>query len=241
MNNMALIDVKKLGKVYHTEGEDVHALKDISLTIDKGEFVAIMGPSGSGKSTLLHILGLLDRPTAGDYFFDGRDTSKFTDDELAYLRNEEMGFVFQKYNLLKRTTVYENVKLPLYYSGIHPSKWDKLVRKAVKSVDLTDRISHESSQLSGGEQQRVAIARAIVNSPQIVFADEPTGNLDSEAGAIVMDIIQELNKKGHTVILITHERYTSEYANRLVLLMDGKLDADRPIRTGRLKKEKYRK
>lgn len=225
---MPLIDIKNISKIYGTDDAQTVALRDVTLSIDKGEFVAIMGPSGSGKSTLLHILGLLDRPTKGEYFFNGKDVNSYTDDELAFLRNEKLGFVFQSFNLLKRTTVFDNVKLPLYYSNIPQKEWDSLVSKAINDVNLEHRTNHESAQLSGGEKQRVAIARAIVNDPDIVFADEPTGNLDSKSGGVIMDIIQDLNqKKGRTVILITHEQYTSQYARRIIKLKDGLLVSDK--------------
>jgi len=223
---MKLIDVKNVSKIYHTDGVETKALLNVNLVIAKGEFLAIMGPSGSGKSTLLHILGLLDRPTSGKYYFKGKHVESYTDDELAYLRNEKIGFVFQSFNLLKRTSVFDNVKLPLYYSDIPEKNWNKLVTKAIAAVDLTHRIHHKTFQLSGGEKQRVAIARAVVNDPEVILADEPTGNLDSKSGGVVMDIIQNLNDQGHTVILITHEKYTSEYAKRIITIKDGQIVSD---------------
>lgn len=232
---MPLIDLRDVKKTYQLEATQVHAVNGISFSIDEGDFVAIMGPSGSGKSTLLHILGLLDRPTSGHYYFKGRETSTFSDDELASLRNQQIGFIFQTFNLLKKATVFENVKLPLLYSDIPPSQWDQLVYAAIEAVGLSERIDHESSQLSGGEQQRVAIARAVVNNPSLILADEPTGNLDSKSGGLIMDIIQNLNQKGHTVVLITHETYTSEYAKRIIRLKDGKLTK---IDTNHKKKKK---
>lgn len=227
---MALIEVKNLEKIYFTEGIETPALQGVSFRIEKGEFVAIMGPSGSGKSTLLHVLGLLDKHTGGEYIFDGKAADNYTENELAHVRNKKMGFVFQAFNLLSRVTVLENVKLPLLYSDIKESLWDDIARKAIDSVGLSHRINHNSSQLSGGEKQRVAIARALVNNPQIIFADEPTGNLDSKSGKMVMEIIQKLNEeKGHTVILITHETYTAEHAQRIIRLKDGQIESDEKV------------
>lgn len=227
---MALIEVKDLKKIYGSAGAETPALNGVSFDIADGEFVAIMGPSGSGKSTLLHILGFLDPHTSGEYRFDGKTIFDYTQDEIAHLRNKKMGFVFQAFNLLPRTTVLDNVKLPLLYSDIKESKWNETARQAIEDVGLSHRINHESSQLSGGEKQRVAIARALVNNPQIIFADEPTGNLDSKSGKMVMEIIQKLNEeKGHTVILITHETYTAEHARRIINVLDGKIESDRKV------------
>ena len=220
-----LIEIKNLGKTYRDEIETV-ALHDLSFSVDKGEFVSIMGPSGSGKSTLLHILGFLDRPTGGKYFFEGKNMDEYSDEELATTRNKKMGFVFQAFNLLPRTSVFENVKLPLLYSDLKESLWDELALKAIDSVGLSNRVHHESSQLSGGEKQRVAIARALVNNPSVIFADEPTGNLDSVSGGQVMEILERLNHLGHTIILITHETYTAEYAHRLIKIKDGLIEFD---------------
>ncbi|MDD5430881.1 MAG: ABC transporter ATP-binding protein [Candidatus Pacebacteria bacterium] len=227
---MELIEINNLEKIYADDGVKTPALNGVSFNIKKGEFVAIMGPSGSGKSTLLHILGLLDRPTNGEYFFDGKLVSKHTDEEAARIRNKNMGFIFQTFNLLPRTTVLENVKLPLLYSGIPEKDWDKLAKEAVEAVGLSHRLTHESSQLSGGERQRVAIARALILKPDVIFADEPTGNLDSKSGQMVMEIIQKLNEeKGHTIILVTHETYTAEHAQRIIHILDGKVDSDRKV------------
>jgi len=226
---MDLIHVENLEKTY-TEGDVVtRVLRGMTFSIKRGEFVSIMGPSGSGKSTLLHILGFLDKPTGGRYAFDGKSIDEYTEDELAHVRNKKMGFVFQVFNLLPRTTVFENVKLPLLYSGIKESEWDRMAKEAIDAVGLTHRTNYETGQLSGGERQRVAIARALVNKPNVIFADEPTGNLDSESGGQVMDIIKRLHDKGHTVILITHETYTAEYANRIISIQDGKIVDDRHI------------
>lgn len=227
---MALIEAKNLEKVYSTEGIETPALQGVSFEIERGEFVAIMGPSGSGKSTLLHILGFLDKHTNGVYKFDGKALDDYLESELAHVRNRKMGFVFQAFNLLPRSTVLENVKLPLLYSNIEESLWDEMAKKAIEDVGLSHRAHHNSSQLSGGEKQRAAIARALVNNPQVIFADEPTGNLDSKSGKMVMEIIQRLNEeKGHTVILITHETYTAEHAQRIIRLRDGKIESDEKV------------
>lgn len=235
---MSFIETKNLEKTYSDEQVATQVLKGLSFKMEEGEFVAIMGPSGSGKSTLLHILGFLDMPTGGEYFLEGRPISDHTDEEIAYVRNKKFGFVFQSFNLLPRTTVLENVKLPLVYSGIKEELWDDMARKALDSVGLSHRLDFEPSQLSGGEKQRVAIARALVNNPQVIFADEPTGNLDSKSGELVMEIIQKLNaEKGHTIILITHETYTAEYAERIIRLYDGKIESDVKVenrRTGKV-------
>jgi putative ABC transport system ATP-binding protein len=225
---MALIEVRNLEKIYQ-DGVETSALAGVSFGINSGEFVAIMGPSGSGKSTLLHILGFLDRHTAGEFLFDGKTIDDYSKEEIAHLRNQKMGFIFQMFNLLPRTTVLENVKLPLLYSDVKKSQWDDLALKAVEQVGLSHRLNHETSQLSGGEKQRVAIARALVNNPAVIFADEPTGNLDSKSGGQIMEIIESLNDKGHTIILITHETYTAEYAGRIITLKDGLIESDNKV------------
>lgn len=225
---MALIEVNNLEKAYADKDEvETLALAGVSFSIKEGEFVAITGPSGSGKSTLLHILGFLDRQSKGEYRFGDKTIDDFSPKEIARVRNKKMGFVFQMFNLLRRTTVLENVKLPLLYSGIKESLWDDLALKAIEAVGLSHRLNHIPSKLSGGEQQRVAIARALVNNPQIIFADEPTGNLDSKAGQMIMEIFQKLNEEaGHTIILITHETYTAQQAKRIIRLRDGKIESD---------------
>lgn len=249
---MALLEIKNITKVYGAgaatnQSEDADstltpAIRGVSFSIESGEFVAIMGPSGSGKSTLLHILGFLDSPTAGEYRFDGKVFADYSERELAYVRNKKMGFVFQAFNLLPRTTVLENVKLPLLYSGISESLWDGLARSAIEAVGMTPRIGHESSQLSGGEKQRAAIARALVLNPQIIFADEPTGNLDSKSGQLVMEILEKLHEeKKHTIILITHETYTAEYAERIIRLKDGLLESDSRVADRRHAKDAFYK
>jgi putative ABC transport system ATP-binding protein len=226
-----LISVKKLCKEYNNEGVITKALCGVSFDIEKGEFVAIMGPSGSGKSTLMQLLGFLDRPTDGKYFFEGNDTEKFSDDDLAYFRNQKIGFVFQSFNLLPRTTVFENVELPLLYDERKesPDLISKKVHRALRAVDLEHRINNFSNQLSGGEQQRVAIARALVNDPALILADEPTGNLDSKNGLQIMRILQDLNKNGHTIIMVTHETYTSEHAKRIIKMLDGNVVEDMKV------------
>lgn len=239
---MALIEVNSLRKVYASEAVETVALDGVSFKVEKGEFVAIMGPSGSGKSTLLHILGFLDHYTSGEYFFDGKEMSDYSEDELALVRNQKMGFVFQSFNLLSRTSVLENVKLPLLYSRVPEAQWDKLATKAIEAVGLTHRLHHLPSQLSGGERQRAAIARALVLNPQVIFADEPTGNLDSKSGQMVMETIQDLNEKhGHTVVLITHETYTAEHARRIIRLKDGKIEKEEKVVQRRRAKDRFEK
>ncbi|MDZ4232124.1 MAG: ABC transporter ATP-binding protein, partial [Candidatus Pacearchaeota archaeon] len=201
-------------------------LHGVSFGIEQGEFVSIMGPSGSGKSTLLHILGFLDKATSGVYRFEGKRAEEYGEEEAAHMRNEKMGFVFQTFNLLARTSVLENVKLPLLYSNVPERLWDSMAKKAIEDVGLSHRSEYEPSQLSGGERQRVAIARALVNSPSVIFADEPTGNLDSKSGSQVMEIVAQLNTKGHTVIVITHEAETAERADRILHLRDGRIEKD---------------
>ena len=219
-----LIQVKDLIKDYQTDEVITSVLKGVSFDIKAGEFVAIMGPSGSGKSTLMHILGFLDRPSAGEFLYKGKNTDQFNDNELAVIRNKEVGFVFQSFFLLPKTTVLENVKLPLIYSGKESEPG--LARKALKAVGLDHRLDYSPNQLSGGEKQRVAIARALVNDPDIVFADEPTGNLDSKSGAQVMNILQDLNEQGKTIILVTHEHDTAKHARRIIQIKDGKITDD---------------
>ena len=225
-----IIETKNLWKVYDNEGTKTEALRGINLAIEKGEFVAIMGPSGSGKSTLLQILGLLDDHTEGTYHFSDKNVGSYDQNQIANLRNEKVGFIFQSFNLLPHETVLENVKLPLIYSKIPESEWKKRAEDAVISVGLAHRMYHQAVQLSGGEKQRVAIARALVNSPEVIFADEPTGNLDSKSGQAIIEIIQKLNMElGHTIILITHETYTAEYAERIIRLYDGQIVSDEKV------------
>ncbi len=226
---MALIDITNLYKSYENDGVLTPVLFDINLSIEEGEFVAIMGPSGSGKSTLMHILGFLDRLTTGEYKFERHNVANFNDEKLADLRNRRIGFVFQSFNLLPRTTVLENVELPLLYSS--RSEHDKKGRaeKALTAVGLSHRMGHMSNQISGGQKQRVAIARALVNDPAVLFADEPTGNLDSKSGATVMSILQKLNDEGRTIILVTHDLDTAEHATRIVRIADGRIASDEKV------------
>lgn len=224
---MKLIEVRNLCKTYENEEVKTQAMCGLSFTVEKGEFVSIMGPSGSGKSTLMQILGMLDRATDGEYLFEGKNVNDYQDDELAKLRNKKIGFVFQSFNLLPRTSVYENVELPLLYDEDHLEVHNKVkILKALKDVGMDHRVDYLSNQLSGGEKQRVAIARALVNDPEIIFADEPTGNLDSKSGLAVMKILQELNNSGHTVILVTHETYTAQHAKRIITMRDGNIIGD---------------
>ena len=226
-----IIEAKDIRKSFHDGEVATAVLHGISLSVRKGEFVAIMGPSGSGKSTLLHILGLLDLPTGGEYRLKGKDISAYSEAELARLRNSELGFVFQVFNLLARTSVLENIKLPLLYSAVPEEEWDKRARDAAEAVGLSHRLGHSPGELSGGERQRVAIARALVNDPEIIFADEPTGNLDSKSGKAVMSIIQKLNEeRGKTIILITHEIMTAEHAERIIKIMDGRVESDKKVK-----------
>jgi len=222
-DKMSLINISHISKIYQSGEIEVKALDDISFEVEKGEFVAIMGPSGSGKSTLMHILGLLDRPTSGRYLLEGIDTSKFSDEELAKIRNKKIGFVFQFFNLLPRTTALRNVMVPMVYGGVKPQQRKKRARELLEAVGLGERIYHTSSQLSGGEQQRVAIARALAMNPAIILADEPTGNIATNQAQEIMRIFQKLNKDGHTIILITHEPDIAEYAKRIIQLRDGKI------------------
>ncbi len=252
----SLIQVENLCKTYGDDGAKTNALCGANFTIEKGEFVSIMGPSGSGKSTLMQLLGLLDRPTDGKYFLEGKNTAAFDDDTLASLRNKKLGFIFQSFNLLPRTSVFENVELPLLYDEkIHPVKSSRggisqgeiisqgkesnkeKVEAALQAVGMGHRTQYLSNQLSGGEKQRVAIARALVNNPEIIFADEPTGNLDSKSGLQVMKILQELNNEGHTIVLVTHETYTAEHAKRILYVKDGSIIADDQVKNRRIAQE----
>lgn len=219
----SLIEAVDLVKTYD---DGTQALRGASFVIQKGEFVAIMGPSGSGKSTLLHILGFLDPQTSGTYAFMGKLLEDFTPVELARVRNEELGFVFQQFNLMPRQTVLENIYMPLYYSSVPKKDWRARAEHAATQVGLTHRMDHEAYTLSGGEKQRVAIARALINKPQLIFADEPTGNLDTKSGADVMNILKELHTLGHTVVLITHDQNIAQQARRMLFIQDGMLQSD---------------
>ena len=225
-----IIETRTITKDYHMGEVVVHALRGVDIAVSSGEFVAIMGASGSGKSTLMNVLGCLDRPTDGEYFLDGSDVSKLTRDEYAEIRNQRIGFVFQTYNLLARTSALENVELPLFYDRAQRIKDPRgAAVEALRRVGLSDRLDHEPSELSGGEQQRVAIARALVNSPSIILADEPTGNLDSRTSVDVMSVFQELNDHGITVVAVTHEPEIAQYAKRIVVMRDGRIVADRQV------------
>lgn len=226
---MALIELQDVSKQYVNEDLVTPVLHDINFQIEKGEFVAIMGPSGSGKSTLMHILGFLDKISKGKYIFNNRDVSTLSDDELAEMRSAAIGFVFQAFHLLPRTTVLENVVLPLVYSKTSAGERIKKAKDALDSVGLSHRLEFSPSQLSGGEKQRVAIARALVNNPEVIFADEPTGNLDSKSGLQVMRILQRLNDDGHTIILVTHEKYTADHAKRILRVKDGEIISDEKV------------
>lgn len=223
-----MIECKNIAKTYHNENNETQALRGVSFDIQDGEFVSIMGPSGSGKSTLMHILGALDTATSGEYFLDGKDISDFTDDELARIRRKKIGFVFQSFNLLPRTTVFRNVMLPLLYDEIPSQEREKRVREALTAVGLEEsRWQHHSNQLSGGQMQRVAIARALVNNPSLILADEPTGNLDTRTGELVLQTFERLNREhGHTIVLITHESEVAEHADRALSIRDGLLVSD---------------
>jgi putative ABC transport system ATP-binding protein len=224
-----LIELTHLDKTYYDGQVATVALTDITLSIVRGEFVAVMGPSGSGKSTLLHIMDFLDRPSAGSYRYAGRDTASMSDIQLAHLRNKEMGFVFQAFNLLGRSSVYDNVELPLLYSDVPHFERRERVERAVREVGLSEKLDVPASNLSGGQKQRVAIARALVNDPSVIFADEPTGNLDSHSGGQVMEILEQLGQHGRTIVLVTHETYTAGYAGRVIALRDGSVERDEPV------------
>src|SRR6516164_5215967 len=224
-----VIKTKELGKVYEMGAEEVHALRGVDVEIRKGEYVAIMGPSGSGKSTLMNLIGCLDSPSAGRYWLAGRLVSDLDDDELAYIRNKEIGFVFQTFNLLPRATALHNVELPLIYNGTPAEERLEKAKLALARVELTERMHHKPNELSGGQRQRVAIARALVNSPSIVLADEPTGNLDSRTGEEIMALFANLHSQGNTIILVTHENDVAQRAHRIIHIRDGKIASDEAV------------
>ncbi|MCZ6750519.1 MAG: ABC transporter ATP-binding protein [Acidobacteria bacterium] len=228
--NGKLIQTEDLWKTYLMGSEEIHALRGVSLEIERNEYVAIMGPSGSGKSTLMNLIGCLDTPTRGSYWINGKLASELDDDQLAYLRNREIGFVFQTFNLLPRATALGNVELPLVYRGLPAAERREKAQDALRMVELADRMDHRPSELSGGERQRVAIARALVNSPSIVLADEPTGNLDSATGAEIMNLFNRLNREGNTLLVVTHERDVAACARRIIHIRDGMVERDERIR-----------
>ena len=221
-----MLEIKKIKKIYQMGKVKVEALRGVSFYIDKGEFVAIMGPSGSGKSTLMHIIGCLDQPTEGNFIIGGKDVSKLNDDKLAEIRNKSIGFVFQQFNLLSRTSILHNVEIPLIYAGLKTKRRREMAKQALESVGLGDRVKHKPNEISGGEKQRAAIARALVNNPLIILADEPTGNLDTKTGEEIMKIFYKLHQQGNTVIIVTHEAEIARHARRIVHLRDGLIEKD---------------
>ncbi len=227
-----LIQTEDLWKTYDMGTNQVHALQGVSFSINRNEYVAIMGPSGSGKSTLMNLIGCLDTPTRGHYWLNGKLVSDMDDDELARIRNKEIGFVFQTFNLLARATALHNVELPLIYGGIGSKDRTERAKRALAMVELSDRMDHKPNELSGGQRQRVAIARALVNQPSIILADEPTGNLDSQTGIEIMKLFDKLHSEGNTIILVTHERDIAEYAHRVISIRDGKIAADERVKAG---------
>jgi putative ABC transport system ATP-binding protein len=229
-----MIDVSHVTKIYKNDSVETLAVDDISFKVEKGEFVAIMGPSGSGKSTLMHILGALDLPTSGEYYLDGQNLSHLNDDALADIRNKKIGFIFQSYNLLPRTTALKNVEIPMMYAGILQKEREEKAKKYLGMVGLSDRMDYTSNQLSGGQQQRVAIARGLVMNPAILLADEPTGNIATAQAEEIMEIFEKLNNDGHTIVMITHEPDIAEYSKRIISIRDGKIVSD--VKNGRRKK-----
>ncbi|WP_434035372.1 ABC transporter ATP-binding protein [Formosa sp. 4Alg 33] len=221
-----VIEISNITRDFKLGQETVHVLKGIDLTIKRGDYIAIMGPSGSGKSTLMNLLGCLDTPTAGTYILNGKDASKMTDDELADIRNTEIGFVFQTFNLLPRTTALDNVALPMVYAGYSKADRTKRAEEVLTEVGLSDRMDHKPNQLSGGQRQRVAVGRALVNKPSIILADEPTGNLDSKTSVEIMGLFDTIHRQGNTVILVTHEEDIAEHAHRIIRLRDGLIESD---------------
>jgi putative ABC transport system ATP-binding protein len=226
-----LIETKDIQKIYDMGSEKVHALRGVSLKVDKGEYIAIMGPSGSGKSTLMNLIGCLDTPTKGEYFLSNRKVSSMNDDELAFIRNKEIGFIFQTFNLLPRASALHNVELPLIYNRTHSNDRIEKAKKALELVDLADRMNHKPNELSGCQRQRVAIARALVNNPSLILADEPTGNLDTKTGTEIMQLLSQLHKAGNTIIIVTHEHDIASYADRIIYIRDGMIEKEEIIST----------
>ncbi len=233
-----LIEIRNIVKLYIMGTEELYALKGVSVNIKKNEYVAIMGPSGSGKSTLMNIVGCLDTPSSGEYFLNGKNVSEMDDDELAEIRNKEIGFVFQTFNLLARSNALHNVELPLIYGGLSKADRIEKAEEALYNVGLEDRMMHKPNELSGGQRQRVAIARALVNNPSIILADEPTGNLDSKTGEEIMALLEELNQKGNTIIIVTHEEEVAHHAHRIIKIRDGMIESDTLSPKGISKTEK---
>lgn len=227
-----LIELKGINKTYRNGDQELRVLKDIDLEVEKGEFVAIMGPSGSGKSTLMNVIGLLDRPTSGDYFLDGQEVGNLSEKKLAHVRNEQIGFVFQQFFLLSKLNAFQNVELPLIYAGVHPAKRKEIAEQYLEKVELGSRMHHLPSELSGGQKQRVAIARALVNQPAIVLADEPTGALDTKTGEQIMDLLTKLNEEGKTIIMVTHEPEIAAFAHRRIVIRDGVISSDSKLERG---------
>ena len=226
VNMTKLIELKGINKTYKNGDQELRVLKDIDLEVEKGEFVAIMGPSGSGKSTLMNVIGLLDRPTSGEYFLEGQEVGNLSEKKLAHVRNEQIGFVFQQFFLLSKLNAFQNVELPLIYAGVHPAKRKEIAEQYLEKVELGSRMHHLPSELSGGQKQRVAIARALVNRPAIVLADEPTGALDTKTGEQILDLLTKLNQEGKTIIMVTHEPEIAAFANRRIVIRDGVISSD---------------
>ena len=226
VNMTKLIELKGINKTYKNGDQELRVLKDIDLEVEEGEFVAIMGPSGSGKSTLMNVIGLLDRPTSGEYFLEGQEVGNLSEKKLARVRNEQIGFVFQQFFLLSKLNAFQNVELPLIYAGVHPAKRKEIAEQYLEKVELGSRMHHLPSELSGGQKQRVAIARALVNRPAIVLADEPTGALDTKTGEQIMDLLTKLNQEGKTIIMVTHEPEIAAFANRRIVIRDGVISSD---------------
>lgn len=233
-NAQTVIDIRNLVRNFKLGSETIQVLRSINLLVNRGEYVALMGPSGSGKSTLMNILGCLDTPTSGEYYLNNREVARLSDNELADIRNKEIGFIFQTFNLLPRSTALDNVILPLIYAGKKSQEREELAKKALAQVGLSDRMSHKPNELSGGQRQRVAIARALVNNPSILLADEPTGNLDTKTSIEIMGLLHDIHAKGNTIIIVTHEEDIAQHAHRIIRLRDGVIESDEPNRNIRV-------